>query len=78
MKEQIEEKMRNPNYKGEWKRPTKKNENYKIVSQPHKLDGLISAIGIDIFIVKAGVIFDNFIIADSEDDLKGIDYVENE
>ncbi|KAI1719532.1 calreticulin family domain-containing protein [Ditylenchus destructor] len=73
----------NPEYKGEWKPKQVKNPNYKgkwihpeIDNPEYAADDEIylyndwGAIGIDIWQVKAGTIFDNVLVTDSVDDAK--------
>jgi calreticulin len=74
-------KIDNPNYKGEWKPKQIKNPNYKgkwihpeIDNPEYKVDDELymredwGSVGIDIWQVKSGTIFDNIIVADSLDE----------
>nr|AIW66697.1 calreticulin [Pratylenchus goodeyi] len=73
----------NPEYKGEWKPKQIKNPNYKgkwihpeIDNPEYKPDDELymrkdwGSVGIDIWQVKSGTIFDNIIVADSLEDAK--------
>uniref|UniRef100_A0A1I7X8R0 Calreticulin family protein n=1 Tax=Heterorhabditis bacteriophora TaxID=37862 RepID=A0A1I7X8R0_HETBA len=72
--------MPNPNYKGKWVRPKIANPAYKGVWTPRQIanphffvpnayDGLapISAIGIELWTMSQNIIFDNILVADSEE-----------
>lgn len=52
----------NPVYKGEWKAPQIDNPDY--VQDPNLYARNIAHIGLDLWQVKAGTIFDNFIVSD--------------
>jgi len=54
----------NPNYKGAWVHPEIDNPDFVDYKNLYKYDN-IGAIGIDIWQVKSGTIFDNIIITDS-------------
>eukprot|EP01064_Diplonema_japonicum_P023190 TRINITY_DN3363_c4_g2_i2.p2 TRINITY_DN3363_c4_g2~~TRINITY_DN3363_c4_g2_i2.p2 ORF type:complete len:389 (+),score=191.42 TRINITY_DN3363_c4_g2_i2:67-1233(+) len=74
----------NPNYKGEWKAKKIPNPAYKGVWAPKQIPNPeyeadsdlylarqpLSAVGIDVWQVKSGSIFDNIIIADNIDEVK--------
>ncbi|KAF7666733.1 hypothetical protein LDENG_00095450 [Lucifuga dentata] len=53
----------NPNYKGAWVHPEIDNPEYSPDSNIYKFDN-IGVIGLDLWQVKSGTIFDNFIITD--------------
>jgi calreticulin len=53
----------NPAYKGEWVHPQIDNPDYKDDNELYKYDN-IGFVGIDLWQVKGGTIFDNFIITD--------------
>jgi len=53
----------NPKYKGEWKHPMIPNPDYAPDSSIYAYDS-ISAVGIDLWQVKSGSIFDNLLITD--------------
>ncbi|XP_051723636.1 calreticulin 3b [Ctenopharyngodon idella] len=53
----------NPNYKGVWVHPEIDNPEYSPDSQIYKFDN-IGVLGLDLWQVKSGTIFDNFIITD--------------
>lgn len=57
----------NPNYKGPWVHPEVDNPEYKPDPELYNRDQ-ICAVGLDIWQVKSGTIFDNILIADSEDE----------
>lgn len=61
--------IKNPNYKGKWIHPEIDNPEYKPDDELYMRDNW-GAVGIDIWQVKSGSIFDNIIIADSIDDAK--------
>lgn len=73
-------KIRNPNYKGPWEPKTIYNPSYsgvwspKMVPNPEYNEGeevdiyTIGGVGIDVWQVKAGTIYDNILIADSLED----------
>jgi len=54
----------NPDYKGPWKHPEIANPDYVELKDLHKYEN-IGGVGIDVWQVKAGTIFDNIIITDS-------------
>ncbi|KAF4076441.1 hypothetical protein AMELA_G00215070 [Ameiurus melas] len=53
----------NPNYKGTWVHPEIDNPEYSPDSKIYEFDN-IGVIGLDLWQVKSGTIFDNFLIAD--------------
>ncbi|XP_039521518.1 calreticulin 3b [Pimephales promelas] len=53
----------NPNYKGVWVHPEIDNPEYTPDSQIYKFDS-IGVLGLDLWQVKSGTIFDNFLICD--------------
>lgn len=53
----------NPNYKGTWVHPEIDNPEYSPDSNIYKFDK-IAVLGLDLWQVKSGTIFDNFLIAD--------------
>ncbi|XP_003388074.1 PREDICTED: calreticulin-like [Amphimedon queenslandica] len=55
----------NPAYKGEWVHPEVPNPEYEADSNLYKYEDF-GVIGIDIWQVKSGTIFDNFLITDDE------------
>lgn len=55
----------NPNYKGAWVHPEIPNPEYTPDDKLYKYDEICS-IGIDVWQVKAGTIFDNILIGDDE------------
>ncbi|XP_047312004.1 calnexin homolog [Impatiens glandulifera] len=69
---------RNPAYKGKWTAPLIENPNYKGIWKPKEIANPkhfeldrpdfepISAIGIEIWTMQDGILFDNILIADSE------------
>nr|CAD1836693.1 unnamed protein product [Ananas comosus var. bracteatus] len=69
---------RNPNYKGKWNAPLIDNPNYKGIWKPRDIPNPeyfeldkpdfepIAAIGIEIWTMQDGVLFDNILIADDE------------
>jgi hypothetical protein len=66
-KELNEEKIRNPKYKGSWEEQLSKRQPLrKENGNAYLLDAPIGAIGIEIITVDPGVVFDNFLITDSE------------
>uniref|UniRef100_A0A8B9ZDB4 Calreticulin n=1 Tax=Anas platyrhynchos TaxID=8839 RepID=A0A8B9ZDB4_ANAPL len=56
----------NPNYRGVWPHPKIDNPNYSPDYNIYSFEN-ISIIGLDIWQVRAGTIFDNFLITDDED-----------
>lgn len=62
-------KIDNPAYKGEWIHPLIDNPEYKPDPTLYSYDSF-GIVGIDVWQVKSGTIFSNFIIADSYDDVK--------
>jgi len=61
--------IKNPNYKGKWIHPEIDNPEYSPDDELYLYDDL-GAVGIDIWQVKSGTIFDNLIITDNIDDAK--------
>merc|ERR1712142_1062176 len=59
-------KIDNPNYSGVWKHPEIDNPEY-VADDKLYLHKDLSAIGIDVWQVKSGTIFDNLLIPDDED-----------
>jgi len=57
----------NPAYKGEWVHPKVANPEYKSLPNLYSYDSF-GVVGIEIWQVKAGTIFDNILITDSEDE----------
>ena len=57
-------KIPNPAYKGEWEQPQIDNPNYKYDPSIYKFDSF-AFIGIDVWQVKAGTIYDDILITDS-------------
>lgn len=53
----------NPNYKGIWKHPEIDNPEYTADPEIYKQDE-ICTVGLDLWQVKSGTIFDNFLITD--------------
>uniref|UniRef100_A0AAZ3PKG6 Calreticulin n=1 Tax=Oncorhynchus tshawytscha TaxID=74940 RepID=A0AAZ3PKG6_ONCTS len=53
----------NPNYKGAWVHPEIDNPEYAADSNIYKFDD-ISVLGLDLWQVKSGTIFDNFLVSD--------------
>uniref|UniRef100_A0A672JSC5 Calreticulin n=1 Tax=Salarias fasciatus TaxID=181472 RepID=A0A672JSC5_SALFA len=53
----------NPNYKGQWVHPEIDNPEYSADSTIYKFDS-IGVLGLDLWQVKSGTIFDNFLITD--------------
>jgi len=75
----------NPDYKGEWKAKRIPNPDYKgewvhpMIDNPDYFDDPavyaysdISMVGIDLWQVKAGTIFDNIVVCDSEEEAKAV------
>jgi len=62
-------KIENPAYKGEWVHPLIDNPEYKSDPTLYSYDSF-GIIGLDLWQVKSGSIFSNFIIADSLDEVK--------
>jgi calreticulin len=61
--------IENPAYKGEWVHPLIPNPDYSPDDEIYAYDDF-SFVGIDIWQVKSGTIFDNILITDSEDEAK--------
>jgi len=59
----------NPEYKGEWVHPEIDNPDYKYDPNLY-LDASIGYLGIEIWQVKSGTIFDDFLVTDSVEDAK--------
>jgi len=66
-------KIENPAYKGEWVHPMIDNPDYKPDPTLYSYSNF-GYIGLDLWQVKAGSIFSNFVVSDSFDDAK--DYIE--
>jgi len=62
-------KIDNPEYKGEWEHPLIDNPDYKPNPNLYAYDSF-GYIGLDIWQVKSGTIFSNFILSDNFDDVK--------
>jgi len=62
-------KIENPAYKGEWVHPLIDNPEYKPDPTLYSYDSF-GIVGLDLWQVKSGSIFSNFIIADSLDEVK--------
>lgn len=60
-------KIKNPAYKGPWEHPMIPNPEYKENLDLYAYDSF-SHIGIEVWQVKAGTVFDNFLITDSVDE----------
>ncbi|CAB1326019.1 unnamed protein product [Coregonus sp. 'balchen'] len=56
-------KIDNPDYKGKWVHPEIDNPDYSADSEIYRFDS-IGVIGLDLWQVKSGTIFDNFLITD--------------
>ncbi|XP_050690804.1 calreticulin-like [Eriocheir sinensis] len=61
----------NPDYKGPWNHPEIDNPEYTPDTEIYKYDE-ICAVGLDLWQVKSGTIFDNFLIADDIEEAKQI------
>jgi len=61
----------NPNYKGPWVHPEIDNPEYKEFTDLHAYSDF-SYVGVDVWQVKAGTIFDNILIADSIADAEAL------
>ncbi|XP_072959117.1 calreticulin-like isoform X2 [Typha angustifolia] len=61
--QQKQKKIRNPNYKGEWKAPLIDNPDYKEDPDIYIYPNL-RYIGIELWQVKAGTLFDNIVVCD--------------
>jgi calreticulin len=59
--------IKNPDYKGKWVHPEIPNPEYVEQKNVHKR-GLIGYLGIEIWQVKSGTVFSDFIISDSVDE----------
>jgi len=64
-------KVDNPAYKGEWVHPEIDNPDYAPDAELYAFESF-KYLGIDIWQVKAGTIFDNFLLADNLDDAKAV------
>lgn len=62
-------RIANPAYKGKWVHPEIANPDYSADSQLGQYSN-IGAVGFELWQVKAGSIFDNIIVTDSEDEAK--------
>jgi calreticulin len=62
-------KIENPAYKGEWEHPLIDNPEYKPDPTLYSYDSF-GLVGLDLWQVKSGTIFSNFVVADSFDDAK--------
>merc|ERR1711915_320293 len=61
----------NPDYKGPWIHPEIDNPEYEADSTIYKYDD-ICTVGLDLWQVKSGTIFDNFLISDDPAEAKKI------
>jgi len=61
----------NPEYKGEWEHPMIDNPEYVQESEVYKR-GVLQYVGMEVWQVKAGTIFDNILITDDVDEAKKI------
>merc|ERR1711890_211595 len=57
----------NPDYKGVWKHPEIDNPEYSPDDELYKLKGTSAGVALDLWQVKSGTIFDNFLITDDID-----------
>jgi len=62
-------KIENPAYKGEWEHPMIDNPEYKSDPTLYKYDSF-GLVGLDLWQVKSGSIFSNFVVSDNFDDAK--------
>jgi len=62
----IPAKIANPNYKGQWTSKLIDNPNY-FEADPYKQLQPIGAVGIELWTMSSGIVFDNIIITDSEE-----------
>jgi len=58
--------IENPKYQGEWVHPMIDNPDYKPADDLYKYDSF-AFVGLELWQVKAGSIFDNFLVTDDED-----------
>lgn len=63
-------KVANPLYKGEWEHPTIDNPEYKVDNEIYAYD--FGNVGIDVWQVKSGTIFDNILITDDVEEAQKI------
>jgi len=63
-------KIVNPAYKGEWEHPMIDNPEYKSDPTLYSYENF-AFVGLDLWQVKSGSIFSNFVVADSVDDVQG-------
>jgi len=63
-------KIINPAFKGEWEHPLIDNPDYHPDSTLYSYDNF-AYLGLDLWQVKSGSIFSNFVVADSFDDVQG-------
>jgi len=59
-------KVPNPEYKGEWEHPMIDNPDYKPVENVY-LRGDVAYVGMEVWQVKAGTIFDNILVTDDKE-----------
>lgn len=59
------EMIENPDYKGVWKPRQIENPDYFVDEEPHAL-AAIDSIGIDIWTMQGGILYDNFVISTDE------------
>jgi len=65
-------KIPNPAYKGVWKAKRIANPKYEADSKLHQIRKPLQAVGIDVWQVKSGSVFDNIIIGDNLDEVNAI------
>ena len=61
-------RIENPDYKGQWIHPEIDNPDYVEQKDVYKR-GPIGGVGIEVWQVKSGTVFSDFILTDSEEDL---------
>jgi len=67
----LQKKIENPAYQGEWVHPEIDNPDYSDDPNLYAFDSF-KFLGIDIWQVKSGSIFDNFLLSDNFDDAKAV------
>lgn len=65
-------KIANPEYKGEWAAKKIANPEYKADAELYHTRKPLENIGIDVWQVKSGTIFDNIIVSDNLDEVKAL------
>jgi len=65
--------VENPDYKGPWVHPEVANPDYEEDDKVYAVCNPCSHVGFELWQVKAGTIFDDIFVADSEDDLKAFE-----